>query len=149
MAHACQSQEHEDPALDKHSRESDSVVDRARALDTDNLVGEVGVEAHAGTADVVSGVFFVFANVQRGLPETNRKVCEKTKENAGESRHGGGGNDEVEFKLYLLSVDQVGQRLERGLTNHRNTLSTRPCLHSSLERPAAVHRGSRSLTRRG
>ena len=47
MAQTGQGKEHEDPALDEDGSESYTIGYGASALDADNLVGEISIEAHA------------------------------------------------------------------------------------------------------
>ena len=71
-------------------------MDWSRALDTYDLVGKVGIEAHARTV-------FGVSKTQSGLaipnlPEGDRKICENTEEDAGETGYGSGASNEVEFE---------------------------------------------------
>ncbi len=102
MTHARQGQEHEDPAFHEDSGESDAVVDVALALGAHDLVGEVGIEAHARTVNMsASPRVRIGSKGQEHLRQTDREISAETKEDAREPRHGGRGRDEIELDIWV------------------------------------------------
>lgn len=69
LAHACEGENKKDEALDKDGRQCDSVRNGAAARNTNNLVGKVGVEPHAGS---------VFLLAKKALFEDNCLIKRRT-----------------------------------------------------------------------
>ena len=51
LTHTSKGQNHEDPSFDEDGCEGQTIRDRALATDTDDLVGEIGIQAHSRTGE--------------------------------------------------------------------------------------------------
>ena len=75
----------EDEAFDEHCHHGDAVVDRSTSMETNNLVGKVGVQTH-------------------GRCKSNRQVGGETHEERAKGSNGSSGSDEISVNLNKTEV---------------------------------------------
>lgn len=100
MAHTGQSKRHEDPALAKHGCQGQLIWDAPGTLDTNDLVGEVGVQAHSRTSSCQFDTLVGLGSQKRDLRQADWQVGQGAEKNACHTGDGAGRGNKIEVQNY-------------------------------------------------